>query len=189
MPEIATPPLEGAAVLLFVDHQHGITEGAKTADKKSVDEAAGKLARAAQIFTMPIVVSTVVVNGEPQLTHQLRETLAGSVPVRVRNGTDSLEDHDIARVIEQTGRKTLIVCGVVTEIAVQRAALSGIAKGYRVMVALDACNGKSERGEWAAVMRMQQAGVEMWSVTAIVGELANDFSDGRAKQALALLSG
>ncbi len=189
MPESATPPLEGAAVVLFVDHQHGIVEGAKTADKKSVDDAAGKLARAAQIFNMPIVVSTVVVNGEPQLTHELRETLAGSVPIRVRNGTDSLEDRDVARVIEQTGRKTLIVCGVVTEIAVQRAALSGVAKGYRVMVALDACNGKSERGEWAAVMRMQQAGVEMWSLAAIVGELAHDFSDGRAKQALALLSG
>lgn len=88
MPETATPHLEGAAVVLFVDHQHGIVEGAKTADKKSVDEAAGKLARAAQIFNIPIVVSTVVVNGEPQLTHQLRETLAGSVPIRVRNGTN-----------------------------------------------------------------------------------------------------
>jgi nicotinamidase-related amidase len=189
MPEAAAPDLESAAVVLFVDHQHGIVEGAKTADKKSVDEAAGKLARLAQIFNIPIVVSAVVVNGEPQLTHQLRETLAGSKPVRIRNGTDSLEDHDISRAIEQTGRKTLIVCGVVTEIAVQRAALSGVAKGYRVMVALDACNGKSERGEWASVMRMQQAGVEMWSVPAILGELAHDFSDRRAKQALALLSG
>jgi nicotinamidase-related amidase len=189
MPETETPPFEQSAVVLFVDHQHGIAEAGKTADRKCVDEAAGKLARAAQIYDIPIVVSAIGMGGEPQLTHNLREALTGSVPIRLRNGTDSLDDRDILHAIEQTGRKTLVVCGIVTEVAVQRAALGAAKKGYRVMVALDACNGKSERSEWASVVNMQQAGIEMWSVPAILGVLMRDFSDDRSKQALALLSG
>ncbi len=188
MPASENGQLERSAVVLFVDHQHPIAEGAKTADRKCVDEIAGKIARAAQIYGIPIVVSAVGQNGEPTLTHNLRETLAGTVPIRLRNGTSSLDEADIARAIEQTERKTLIVCGVLTEIAVLRAALGGVERGYRVLVALDACNGKTERSEWAAVMRMQQAGIEMTSLPAILGELAHDFSDGRTKQAMTLLT-
>jgi hypothetical protein len=189
MPETERLPLDRTAVVLFVDHQHPIAEGAKTADRKCVDEAASKIARAAQIFDLPIVVSAVAPNGEPTLTHNLRETLGGSVPIRIRKVTDSFDDRDIARAIEQTGRKTLIVCGILTEIAVERVALSAIDRGYRVLVVLDACNGKTERSEWAAILRMQQAGIEMVSVPSLLGELMHDFTDSRSKQAMPLLSG
>ncbi len=176
------------AVILFVDHQHGIAEGAKTADRGEVDEAAAKLAEAAKLYRIPVVVSAVGVTGEPKLTRRLRDALDESVPVRVRSGSDSFEDRDIVHAIEETGRKTVLIAGILTEVAVERPALTGIERGYRTQVVLDACNGKSERSENAAILRMTQSGVEMTSVPTIIGELARDFSDPRAERALALLT-
>lgn len=173
--------------MLFVDHQHGIAEGARTADKKSVDEAASKLAKAAQIYDMPIIVSVVGIRGEPELTTRLADAVGESVPMLKRNGPDSLDDPAIAAEIEATGRKTLLLAGIVTEIAVQRAALSALDKGYRPQVVLDACNGKSERSEQAAILRMTQAGVEMTSVPTVLGELIRDFSDPKSERAFPLL--
>lgn len=179
--------LADAGVVLFVDHQHGIAEGASTADPKSVDDGAAKFAKAAQIYGMPIIVSVVGVRGEPELTSRLADAVGNSVPMRRRNRPDSLAEPEIAAAIETTGRKTLLIAGIVTEIAVERVALSALDKGYRPQVVLDACNGKSERSEQAAILRMTQAGVEMTSVPTILGELIRDFSDPQTERAFPLL--
>lgn len=175
------------AVVLFVDHQHGIAEGAAATDGKHVDRAAAALAKVARLYDIPIVVSAIDMMGKPELTHALREALGDSVPILTRQGTDSLGESAIVTAIEQTGRKTLLIAGIVTEIAVQRPALHALESGYRTQVVLDACNGKSERSERAAVVRMSQAGVEMTSVPVIIGALAANFADPRTKQAMALL--
>ncbi len=188
MPDRSELPLSEIAAVLFVDHQHGIADGAQTADKRTVDQNAARLAKAAQIFRMPIVVSVVGMRGKPELTHDLREALGEGTTLHDRQGTDSLDDPTIASILTSTGRTTLLIAGIVTEIAVQRPALSGLRRGYRTQVVLDACNGKSERSERAALMRMSAAGVELTSVTTVLGELACDLRDPRTKELFALLS-
>jgi nicotinamidase-related amidase len=183
---IGAGTLADSSIVLFVDHQNGIAEHACTARPHDVDEAASKLARAACLYGIPILVSAVAAEGEPKLTPALRATLNGA-QIHVRGGTDSLQNAGIARAVEESGRKTLLIAGVLTEVAVQRPALSAIDRGYRVQVVLDACNGQSERSERAAILRMTQHGVEMTSLAGILGELAYDFEDPRATAALALL--
>ena len=179
--------LARTAAVLFVDHQHGIAENACTADRKSVDEAASKLAQIAQLYDMPVFVSAVPIAGEPKLTSGLEDALGNSVPIRPRGGTNALDDPDLAKALAATGRTTILIAGIVTEMAVERPALSAQSKGYRAQVVLDACNGKSERSERAALLRMTQAGVELTSVPAVIGELARDFNDPATKRAMPLL--
>lgn len=181
-------PLAQSAAVLFVDHQHGIAENAQTADHKAVDKNAARLARAAQIFNMPIVVSVVALRGQPELTHELRAALGDGVALHERLGTDSLDDPTIAALLKESGRSTLLIAGIVTEIAVQRPALSAGRHGYRAQIVLDACNGRSDRSEQAALMRMAAAGVELTSIPAIVGELARDFRDPRTGDLLGLMA-
>jgi nicotinamidase-related amidase len=177
------------AIVLLVDHQHGIAERAQATDGKHVDKSAASLAKAAKIFDIPIVVSVIDAMGPPVLTHALREALGDDVVMHARQGSDSLDNAEIAAAIERTGRRTVLIAGIVTEIAVQRSALHAMTIGYRTQVVLDACNGSTERSERAAILRMTQAGVEMTSVPVILGALARDFADPRAQQALALLMG
>jgi nicotinamidase-related amidase len=89
--------------------------------------------------------------------------------------------------IEATGRKTLLISGVATELAVQLPAISAADLGYKVFVVLDACGGMSERTEQAALLRLSKAGASAVSVMTLAGEIAGDFRDSRAQKAIGIL--
>jgi nicotinamidase-related amidase len=99
----------------------------------------------------------------------------------------SFDDPAIRGAIESTGRRTVLIAGIITEVAVQRAALGGKARGFDAQAILDACNGASQRSEDAAIYRMNQAGVILSSVPAVIGELATDFYDTRTPKLFGLL--
>jgi nicotinamidase-related amidase len=76
---------------------------------------------------------------------------------------------------------------VATELAVQLPALTASDQGYKVFVVLDACGGMSERTEQAALQRMAKAGATTVSVMTLAGELAGDFREVKAQQAIGIL--
>jgi nicotinamidase-related amidase len=179
--------LSARAVVLLIDEIEGIAEMGRTASAKSVDKAAAALANAANIFGIPIVVSGIAFPDPPKLTSALRAAVGKAAQIHVRQTTDSFDDPAIRGAIEATGRKTVLIAGIVTEIAVQRAAFGGKERGYETQVVLDACNGVSERTEEAAIHRMSDAGVVLTSVPAVVGEMAIDFADPRTQKLFGLL--
>ena len=61
--------------------------------------------------------------------------------------------HDPSK-IASLGRKTLLIAGVLTEVAIQNTALSGVERGYDVQLVMDACGGISPKTEDAALRRL-----------------------------------
>jgi len=111
----------------------------------------------------------------------------GELPTHSRTMCDSFLNSEIVAAIEGTGRKTLLISSVATELAVQLPALTESDLGYRVYVVLDACGGMSERTEQAALLRMTKAGATTVSVMALAGEIAGDFRDVKAQRAIGIL--
>jgi len=111
----------------------------------------------------------------------------GDLPQHMRTTTDSFLDADTRDALARTRRKTLLIAGVASEIIVQHSALSGAAQGYTVQVVVDACGGLSARTEEAAFCRLTQAGVVMTSIVSIAGQLARDFREPKAGQAIGIL--
>jgi len=109
------------------------------------------------------------------------------LPIHYRTTADSFENQSIKQTIEATGRKTLLTAGVATELAVQLPALSASDLGYRVFIVIDAVAGISERTEDAALRRITQAGASTVSIATLSGELAGDFSQPTAQQAIGIL--
>lgn len=118
----------------------------------------------------------------PEIAQEL-----GELPTYYRTTTDSFENEAIKQAIEATGRKTILISGVATEVAVQLPALSGCNLGYHVFIVVDAVGGISERTEDTAFRRIIQAGGSSVSVATLSGELAGDFSQPIAQQALRIL--
>lgn len=123
---------------------------------------------------------------DAKIAEQIREVL-GELPTYHRTTCDSFLDREIASAIKAMGRKTLLISGVATELAVQLAALTAADDGYKVYVVLDACGGMSERTEQAALLRLAKAGVTTVSVMTLAGELAGDFREPKAQQAIGIL--
>jgi nicotinamidase-related amidase len=90
--------------------------------------------------------------------------------------------------IANLGRKTLLVAGVLSEVAVQHSALSGAERGYDVQVVVDACGGLSPRTEEAAFLRLTQSGVTLTSCASVAGQLMGDLIQSpTAREAVKIL--
>jgi nicotinamidase-related amidase len=173
-------------VILFADLQDGIIERAATMDLGRLRRAVAALARLARLFEMPAIVTAAPADGGARITPEIAAAL-GDLPVLTRTTTDAFTHAATRDAIAGTGRKTLLLSGVATEIIVQHSALSAAARGYVVQVVIDACGGVSARTEEAALRRLTQAGVITTSIASIAGQLAADLSDPQGRQALGIL--
>lgn len=96
---------------------------------------------------LPVWLSSLPPGGA-YLTEVL-EPLGGPAP-RPRTQTTAVADAGRVEAIAGSGRKTLILVGVVSEIVVQRTALDALVAGYEVLVAVNTCGGIDARTEDAA---------------------------------------
>jgi nicotinamidase-related amidase len=141
----------------------------------------------ARLFDIPAVVTTAPGrDGAARVTPEIAAAL-GELPAHTRNTTDAFLHAPTRDAIISTGRRTLLVCGVATEIIVQHSALSAAAQGFQVQIVIDACGGLSPRTEDAALRRMTQAGVVTTSIASISGQLAGDFTQAKGGQAVGIL--
>jgi hypothetical protein len=176
------------AVILFADLQLGIAELSKTTPLDRLKKGVLALAKLAKLFAIPVVVSGIAgEDGSPaKVIAEIGEGL-GTLPTHHRTTCDSLLNREIRAAIESTGKRTLLISGVATELAVQLPALTASDLGYRVYVVIDACGGISERTEQAALMRMAHAGVNPVSIMTLAGEIAGELTTARAQQAIGIL--
>jgi isochorismate hydrolase len=176
------------SVILFADLQAGIVELTKTNPLARLKTGVRALARLAKLFDIPAVVSGIRgEDGSPAgVLSEIAEGL-GSIPTHHRTTCDSFLNEEIVSAIKATGRKTLLLSGVATELAVQLPALTASDLGYNVYVVMDACGGMTERTEQAAVLRMAKAGATTVSVMTLAGELAGDLREPKAQQAIGIL--
>jgi nicotinamidase-related amidase len=159
-------------IVLFADLQAGIADLPMTVPAARLRKGVSGLAR--------------LDNAPVRLLPELAE-VPGKRDVILRTYADSLRSDEIREALAATGRKTLLISGVATELAVQLPALSAAAAGYRVFVVLDACGGMSARTEQAAMNRMFSVGVKTVSVMTLAGELAGPLSSPEGQQAVPII--
>jgi nicotinamidase-related amidase len=176
------------AIVLFADLQSGIVELTQTNPLDRLKIRVRALAKLAKLLDMPAIVSGV--RGEDGTPAKVLSEIAdglGALPTYHRTTCDSFLNEEIVSAIKATERKTLLISGVATELAVQLPALTASDEGYQVYVVLDACGGMSERTEQAALLRMAKAGATTVSVMTLAGELAGDFREAKAQPAIGIL--
>ena len=177
------------ALVLLIDLESGIADKASTSSYKDLQKGVTALCKLAKLFELPVVVSALQGPGgsDAKIMPEIGAVL-GDYPVHYRTAADVFENAAIKEAIEATGRKTVLVSGAITEIAVQLPALSGAALGYRVFVMVEGVRGFSPRTEEAAFHRIMQAGASVSSVTALCLEIAGDFREPKGEQAMKVLS-
>jgi len=175
-------------IVLFADLQQGIIELTRTLPIERLRHGVKGLAKLAKIFELPIMVSAVAgEDGSPAaITPEIADGY-GTYPVHHRTTANSLLNEDILEVIRKSGRRTILISGVATELAVQLPATTAAEHGLRAVLVLDACGGISERTEQASLARIAQAGATTSCVMTLAGELAGDFRQPVAQAAIGVV--
>jgi nicotinamidase-related amidase len=162
--------------LVLVDVQAGLMFAAGSADRQIIRDAVLAVAKTAAAFSVPVVASTSAskVYSGP-LIPPLRAALTDVLPIE-RRSMNLWEDDAAKAAVLATGRRTLIVAGLLTEACVSFLVLSALAEGYRVLVVADACGGLTHDSHQAALHRMQQAGAVPTSWLQVLLEFQRDWT-------------
>jgi len=172
-------------MVLFGDLQPGTIARQKTVDAARLRKLVGALAQLAKLYDLPVVITTT--NPEPTIP-EITSVFPNVHPVQ-RTIPAAFKNPPLVEAIRATKRRTILICGVATEVVVELAALGALAAGYRPEIVTDACGGLSERSEEAAFHRMSDDGIVLTSVVAVFGELAGALSDPVTQQAAAAVLG
>ncbi len=153
--DLLTP--QNCAVVL-IDFQPQMLFAVKSIDGQTLVNNAVGLAKAAVIFKVPTILTTVAEKSFSGPTFaQLREVLGGSHPID-RTTMNAWEDPRVVEAIKKTGRKKLILAGLWTESCIVMPTIHALQAGYEIYVVADACGGTSPMAHDSAIQRMVQAG-------------------------------
>lgn len=178
------------SAMLLIDHQVGTIEWMHSAPKKDVIRNTLALAKAAKELGMPVVLTS---SQEDQvqgpLLAELKEILPAAYEKRVKRGgiVDAFDDPNFKAAVEATGRKKLIMAGLLTEVCVIYPALNAKDEGYQIQVVADASGSGTKMGDDIALVRMQQSGVAVTSTIQVLSELVFNWAEGAGPRILPIL--
>jgi len=166
---------DNAAVLL-VDHQAGLLSLVRDIDPDKFKNNVLALADAAKYFNLPTILTTSFEIGpNGPLVPELKE-LFPDAPYIARPGQiNAWDNEDFVKAVKATGKKQLIIAGVVTEVCVAFPALSALAEDFEVFVITDASGTFNALTRDAAWDRMSQAGAQLMTWFGMACELHRDW--------------
>ena len=163
--------------IAFIDHQPQMTFGVANIDRATLMNNVVLLAKAAQEFGVPAVLTAVETESfSGYIWPQLLDVFPGKTPVE-RSSMNSWDDAGFRSAIEATGKKNIILAGLWTEVCVTWPAIDMIGAGYNIYVVEDACGATSAAAQDAALSRMVQAGAVRLTTIAAVLEFQRDWKN------------
>lgn len=164
------------AVVLLIDHQSGLISLVQDFTPSDFKNNVLALGDVAKFFGLPTILTTSFEQGPngplvPELKAQFPDA-----PYIARPGQiNAWDNEDFVAAVKKTGRKQLIIAGVVTDVCVTFPALSAIAEGFEVFVVTDASGTFDKTVQQAAWARMNAAGVQLMNWFSVACELHRDW--------------
>jgi nicotinamidase-related amidase len=173
--EMLTP--QNSAIAL-IDFQPAMYQGVQSHDRIVTFHNVQILAKAAKLFQIPTVISTVAKDTfsgpfMPEVTE-----LFPQHKVIDRTSMNSWLDESFRKAIHATGRKKIVVAGLWTEACVMFPTLDMLREGFEVYIAADACGDISLEAHNRAMDRGVQAGAVPITSCQYVYELQQDWARG-----------
>jgi len=164
------------AAVLLVDHQSGLLSLVRDIEPDRFKNNVLALADLARYFRLPTILTTSFENGpNGPLVPELKETFPDAPYIARPGQINAWDNEDFVKAIKATGRKQLIIAGVVTEVCVAFPALSAIEEGYEVFVVTDASGTFNELTRHSAWDRMSAAGAQLITWFGVACELHRDW--------------
>ena len=164
------------AVCLLVDHQSGLISLVQDFSPGEFKNNVLALAASAKYFELPTILTTSFENGpNGPLVPELKEMFPDAPYIARPGHINAWDNEDFVREVKKTGRRQLIIAGVVTEVCVAFPALSAVEAGYDVFVVTDASGTFNEVTRHAAWARMTAAGVQLMNWFGVACELHRDW--------------
>lgn len=164
------------AVVLLVDHQAGLISLVQDFTPNEFKNNVLALAACAKFFELPTVLTTSFEQGpNGPIVPEIKEMFPDAPYIARPGQINAWDNEDFVAAIKKTGRKQLIIAGVVTDVCVAFPTLSALAEGFEVFVVTDASGTFDKTVQQAAWSRMSAAGAQMMNWFSVACELHRDW--------------
>jgi nicotinamidase-related amidase len=163
--------------LALIDFQPAMFQGVQSHDRKTIVDNVQVLARAAKLFDVPTIISTVAKDSfSGPFMPEVTEDVFPDHAVIDRTSINAWLDANFRKALEATRRKRIVVAGLWTSACTTFPTLDMLAAGYEVFVVADACGDTSPEAHERAIQRLVQAGAVPLSTLQFVFELQQDWA-------------
>lgn len=165
------------SALILIDYQPLQVNSVRSMDHEQLVKNIVTVTKVAKGFNIPTILTTVNVESginKPTIKH-IKDVLPDVKEID-RTSVNSWEDKEFQEAVKALGKKKLVICALWTEVCLCFPALDLIKEGYEVYTIVDAVGGTSTIAHETALRRMEQAGVQLSSVTQYACELQRDWN-------------
>ena len=164
------------AAVLLVDHQAGLLSLVRDFQPDQFKNNVLALADIAKFFNLPTILTTSFETGpNGPLVPELKKMFPDAPYIARPGQINAWDNEDFVKAIKATGKKQLIIAGVVTEVCVAFPALAAIEEGFDVFVVTDASGTFNQISRDSAWQRMTAAGAQLMNWFAVACELHRDW--------------
>ncbi len=123
------------AAVLFVDHQAGLLSLVRDFSPDEFKNNVLALADIARFFNLPTILTTSFEDGpNGPLVPELKEMFPQAPYIARPGNINAWDNEDFVKAVKATGKKQLIIAGVVTDVCVAFPTLSALEEGFDVFV-------------------------------------------------------
>jgi nicotinamidase-related amidase len=163
-------------VVAIIDLQPQMLFGVANFDRQSIINNNLVLAKAAKVFDVPVVLSTVETKSfSGNMWPQIRGVFPRQEPIE-RSSMNSWDDSNFVAAIEKSGRKKIVLSGLWTETCVALPTIQAMHDGYEVYVVEDCCGDVSQLAHENAMRRVVQAGAKPVTALSVMLEWQRDWA-------------
>ena len=166
------------SVVLLIDYQPQYAFATRSTDIDSLVNNTAGLAKAARVFKIPIVITTITAQAYAGPLLQQVQAAAPNIEPIDRTVINAWRDDRVAKAVRATGRKKIVMAGLWTDNCVMLPALSALAEGFEVYVVTDASGDYDPVSHERAVQRLVQAGAIPITWLPVMLEWQADWSRG-----------
>lgn len=164
------------AACLLVDHQAGLMSLVQDFSPDEFKNNVLALADIAKFFKLPTILTTSFEDGpNGPILPELKETFPQAPFIPRPGQINAWDNSDFVKAVKDTGRKQVLIAGIVTDVCVAFPALSALEEGYDVFVVTDASGTFNAAVRDAAWNRMANAGAQLINWFAVACELHRDW--------------
>jgi nicotinamidase-related amidase len=171
--EMLTP--QNSAIAL-IDYQPAMYQGVQSHDRLTIMQNVQVLAKAAKLFKIPTVLSTVA---KDSFSGPFMPEVADLFPgcdIIDRTSMNSWLNAKFREAVRATGRKKFVIAGLWTEACVMFPTLDMLNEGFEIYVPADACGDLSLEAHNRSMDRLTQAGAAPITSFQYLFELQQDWA-------------
>src|SRR6202051_1257650 len=141
------------SVLILIDHQPFQFANLHSHEPMMIVNNVIGLAKAAKVFNVPTILTTVVEDRGGKLIKGLQDVFPDQKPID-RTWINTWEDARVVDAVKKTGRKKIIMAALWSEICLAMPAIQALGEGYEVYIVTDASGAVSLEAHEMAIQRM-----------------------------------